>query len=90
MRAAIRHEIELAEIELATDLERLVTSMGAHPWSRGDWKSLANLFVRAMVSTVEAVLDAGEDDHAQKEVAERTRTQLRLVLIGALNWRSQP
>jgi len=90
VRAAIRREIELAEIELATDLERLVTSMGAQPWSREDWKALANLFVRAMVSTVEAVLDAGDDHRAQKEVAERTRTQLRLVLVGALNWHSQP
>jgi AcrR family transcriptional regulator len=90
VRAAIRHEIELAETELATDLEHLVTSMGASPWSGEDWKALANLFVRAMVSTVEAVLDAGDDGQAQKEVAERTRTQLRLVLVGALNWRSRP
>ncbi|MCY7395547.1 MAG: TetR family transcriptional regulator [Nocardioides sp.] len=90
VRAAIKREIDLAERELATDLEWLVTSMGASPWSPDDWKALSNLFVRAMVSTVEAVLVAGGDTRAQQEVAERTRTQLRLVLVGALNWESRP
>lgn len=90
VRTAIRHEIDLAELELAIDLERLVASMGARPWSPEDWKALANLFVRVMVATVEAVLVAGDDAHARKELAERTRTQLRLVLVGAHHWESQP
>lgn len=90
VRTAIRHEIDLAELELVVDLQRLVTATPAEPWSREDWKALANLFVRAMVSTVEAVLDAGDDPRARKELAERTRTQLWLVLVGALNWHRRP
>jgi len=61
VRTAIRHEIDLAELKLVTDLQRLVTAMGAEPWSREDWKALVNLFVRAMVFTVEAVPDARDD-----------------------------
>ena len=54
---------------------------------------LSNLIVTAMVSTAEQLLSTGarpERADAEKEIAETARTQLRMVLIGALNWESRP
>ena len=42
-----------------------------------------------MVSTAEQLLSTGARADAEKEIAETARTQLRMVLIGALNWRSR-
>ena len=77
------HEIELFERELATDLARLP---GTEHWSAEDLRVLSNLIVIAMVATAEDILASGPD--AEKEVVEQARTQLRMVLFGALNWRS--
>ncbi|MBZ5740575.1 TetR family transcriptional regulator [Nocardioides mangrovi] len=87
VRAAIRHQIELFERELATDLARLP---GTDVWSPEDLRVLANLIVTAMVATAEAILAAERRPDVEKETVERARTQLRMVLVGALNWRSQP
>ncbi|WP_370249542.1 TetR family transcriptional regulator [Nocardioides sp.] len=87
VRERIRDEIELCERELAVDLARLT---GPAPWSEHDLQVLANLMVTAMVATAEAVLlSAGRPD-MEKYVTERARTQLRMALIGALQWRSRP
>ena len=56
MRVAIRHQIELFERELATDLDRLP---GTDPWSADDLRILSNLIVTAMVATAEALIVAG-------------------------------
>ncbi|MFC7493749.1 MULTISPECIES: TetR family transcriptional regulator [unclassified Nocardioides] len=85
VRAAILHEIELFERELATDLARL---SGTGAWSTEDLRVLANLIVAAMVATAEAILGADGRPAAEQQVVERARTQLRMVLVGALNWRS--
>ena len=53
VREAIRHEIELCERELATDLARLP---GTDAWSAEDLRVLSNLIVTAMVATAEAIL----------------------------------
>jgi AcrR family transcriptional regulator len=82
VRTEIRHQIELFERELATDLDRLP---GTDPWSADDLRILSNLIVTAMVATAEALLSAGEA--AAEPIAETARTQLRMVLVGALNWR---
>jgi AcrR family transcriptional regulator len=87
VREAIRHEIELCERELATDLARLP---GTRHWSAEDLRILSNLIVMAMVATAEAILNAPARPDAEKELVERARTQLRMVLVGALNWQSRP
>lgn len=86
VRDAIRHQIELFERELATDLARLP---GTDGWSSDDLRVLSNLIVTAMVATAEAILGAAGRPGAEKEIVEQARTQLRMVLVGALNWRSQ-
>ena len=86
VREAIRHEIELCERELATDLARLP---GTDSWSAEDLRVLSNLIVTAMVATAEQIMEAAGRPDAEKQIAENARTQLRMVLIGALNWRSR-
>jgi AcrR family transcriptional regulator len=87
VRAAIRHEIELCERELATDLARFP---GTDQWSGEDLRVLSNLIVTAMVATAEAILGAAGRPDAERQLAETARTQLRMVLVGALQWRSEP
>jgi AcrR family transcriptional regulator len=87
VREAIRHEIELCERELATDLARLP---GTDAWSTEDLRTLSNLIVMAMVATAEAILSAPPRPDAEKQLVETARTQLRMVLVGALNWQSRP
>jgi len=86
VREAIRHEIELCERELATDLARLP---GTDAWSAEDLRILSNLIVMAMVATAEAILNAPPRPDAEKQVVETARTQLRMVLVGARNWQSR-
>ena len=71
--------------ELATDLARLP---GTDPWSAEDLRVLSNLIVTALVATAEAILSAPARPDAEKAIVETARTQLRMVLVGALNWRS--
>ncbi|MGB0100944.1 MAG: TetR family transcriptional regulator [Nocardioides sp.] len=87
VRDAIRDQIELFERELATDLDRLPVT---DHWSAEDLGVVSNLIVTALVATAEAILGAaGRPDH-EEYLVERARTQLRMVLIGAVNWRSRP
>ncbi len=85
VRAAVRHQIELVERELAADLARLTD---AERWSPEDLHVLSNLIVTAMVGTTEGIVSArpGQVD----AIVEQARTQLRMLLVGALNWRSRP
>ena len=48
---------------------------------------LANLIVTSVVATAEQVIHARPD--AEDRIVARARTQLRMVLVGALNWRSR-
>ena len=84
VREEIRHQIELFERELATDLARLP---GPAAWSPEDLHVLANLIVTSVVATAEQVIRAPPD--AEERIVARARTQLRMVLIGALNWESR-
>ena len=86
VRRAIRDQIALFEHELASDLARLP---GTDMWSARDLRILSDLIVTAMVSTAEAIL-AADGPAAEQELVEQARVQLRMVLIGALNWRSGP
>jgi AcrR family transcriptional regulator len=85
VREAVRREIELIERELAADLAGLP---GTAEWTAADLRVLANLMVTAMVATAEAILTASEPE-AERELVETARTQLRMVLVGALSWRSR-
>jgi AcrR family transcriptional regulator len=87
VRTAIRHHIEELERELAADLAGLP---GTDVWSAEDRRALSNLIVTAMVSTPESILSAGGRPDLEKQLVEQVRTQLRMVLVGALNWRSKP
>jgi len=84
VREEVRREIELCERDLAADLARLP---GTDEWSSEDLAIVSNLIVTAMVATAEAILGAADGAEEQRLVRV-ARTQLRMVLIGALNWRS--
>jgi AcrR family transcriptional regulator len=87
VRAAIRHELELFERELATDLARLPNSQ---TWSSDDLRIMANLIVSSMVSTAEAIISAPpERPDVEREIVRTAVTQLRMIVVGAANWRSR-
>jgi AcrR family transcriptional regulator len=83
VREAIRHQIELVEYELAADLARLTDP---EFWSQEDLRVLSNLIVTSMVGTAEAVLSARPEQ--EQALVEQARTQLRMLLVGGLHWRS--
>lgn len=85
VREEIRRQIELFERELAADLAR---NPGTRAWAPDDLHDLANLIVTSVVATAEQVINAPPD--AEDRIVARARTQLRMVLVGALNWRSRP
>ncbi len=86
VREAIRHQLELLERELATDLARLT---GSVDWSADDLRVMANLIVNAMVSTAEAVISAPpERPDIEREIVRTAELQLRMIVVGATNWRS--
>jgi len=84
VREEIRHQIQLFERELATDLVRLP---GTDSWSAEDLAVLSNLIVTSVVATAEQIITARPD--AEAAIVAQARTQLRMVLVGALNWRSR-
>lgn len=84
VREEIRHQIELFERELATDLARLP---GTDTWSPDDLRVLANLIVTSVVATAEQIVTSRPE--LEDDIVTRARTQLRMVLIGALNWESR-
>jgi AcrR family transcriptional regulator len=86
VRDAVRHEIELCERELATDIARIP---GTEAWSGEDLRVLSNLIVTTMVATAEQIIFATGRPGAEKQLVEAARTQLRMVLVGALNWSSR-
>jgi AcrR family transcriptional regulator len=88
VREAIRQELGLFERELATDVARLPAMQ---QWTTEDLRVLANLIVGAMVETAEAIMTAppGRPD-IEREVVRTAELQLRMVVVGAANWRSSP
>lgn len=85
LRRAIRSEIRLFSSELATDLSRFPNLSS---WTSEDLQMIAALMVNTMVSTAEALLDAGPDDPvAEAEVVRTAEKQLRLIALGIAEWR---
>jgi AcrR family transcriptional regulator len=88
VREAIRHELELFERELATDLARLPAVAA---WSSDDLRIMANLIVTAMVSTAESIISApAQRPDVEREVVRTAVQQLRMIVVGAANWESRP
>ncbi|GAA1938706.1 TetR family transcriptional regulator [Nocardioides hwasunensis] len=83
VRQAIRHEIELITRELSTDIAR---SGAAGQYSSADIRLLADLVVSFVVTTAERLV---EDPAAEARTLDEARTQLRMLLVGAVNWRSR-
>lgn len=86
VREAIDREISLFERELATDLARLP---GTDSWSAEDLRVVSNLIVNAMVAVVEQILRTRPGSGAEGAITATARKQLRMLFIGALNWKSR-
>lgn len=84
VRSAVRREFALFERELATDLARLPMDH----WSAADLHVLSRLIVVAMIGVAEEILESPERERAA--IRQRARTQLLIVIVGAMNWRSRP
>ncbi len=86
LRHAIRTEIRLFASDLATDLARFPY---LDRWGTEDLQLLAGLFVNAMVSIAEGILDAPpRDPTAEAEIIATAERQLRLIALGVPAWRS--
>lgn len=85
VRAAIDRDIEIFERELATDLAHQPI---LDQWSDSDLRTMANLIVISMVATAESLIETATDSIEERVITERTRTQLRMLLIGAVHWKS--
>jgi AcrR family transcriptional regulator len=80
VRHAVRHQLDLFERELATDLARL----SGPRWSSEDLQVVSALIVNVMVATVGDLLA----DEPRDAVTARTEKQLRMLVVGVLRWRS--
>ncbi|MFE7226147.1 TetR family transcriptional regulator [Nocardioides sp. NPDC057577] len=85
VREAIRREIELCERELATDLALMT---GTDTWTAKDLHVLSSLFVTVLVATAEQILSTSRPEQEEQIVAT-VRAQLRMLLIGVYQWRSE-
>jgi AcrR family transcriptional regulator len=83
VRTAVRQEFALFERELATDLARLPMEH----WSGDDLQVLSRLIVVAMIAVAEEILES--PDREREAIRRRARTELLIVIVGALNWRSR-
>lgn len=83
VRAAVRREFALFERELATDLARLPMDQ----WSAEDLQVLAHLIVVAMIGVAEEILESPTRERSA--IRQRARTELLIIIVGALNWRSR-
>lgn len=84
VRAAVRHQLELFERELATDLARIHE---LRTWSTEDLNVLANMIVALMFATTDELLVASAS-HVDA-VTRRAERQLRMLIVGIGQWRSK-
>jgi AcrR family transcriptional regulator len=86
LRHAIRSEIRLFSSELATDLARFP---GLRDWTTEDLHTLAGLLVNTMIAIVGAMVDAPvAAPEAEVGITRIAEKQLRMVMLGAGQWRS--
>ncbi|WP_435771228.1 TetR family transcriptional regulator [Nocardioides sp. SYSU DS0651] len=86
VRQAIDRGIELCERELAVDLSHLP---GTDQWSADDLRIVSSLIVGAMVVAAERLVAVEPGSPEEHRIAHTARMQLRMMLIGALNWKSR-
>lgn len=87
VREAIDRNIEMFERELATDLAHQPV-IGT--WSDRDLRTLANLIVSVLVVTTESLVKTEAGSPEEAGLADQARTQLRMLLTGAMGWKSRP
>jgi AcrR family transcriptional regulator len=86
LRHAIRSEIRLFSSELATDLARFPA---LREWTTEDLHTLAGLLVNTMIAIVGAMVDAPVvAPAAEADITRTAEKQLRMVMLGAGQWRS--
>lgn len=88
VQQAIATELRLFSSELAVDLGRfeLLTT-----WGSEDLRMMADLIVTAMLGTVLELLSVRPpDEDADAEIVDAARKRLRLIVLGAVGWRSKP
>ena len=87
VRAAIQRELELFISELAIVLAQLPHLDG---WSGEDVKMASGLFVRNMVYRAEQVVQTpdGRVD-LEEEIKRKARREMRLIVLGFKDWRSE-
>lgn len=84
LRFAIRREIALFVSELSTDLARFL-----HAMSTEDLQMSAALIVQTVIAATELMLDLPRGDDAElKRIYRRCEKQLRLIVMGAAQWKS--
>lgn len=83
IRRAIHHQLDLFADELAVDLGQFPV---VEAWSLEHRRMLASLIAETMIHMVAEMLDAGPG--GRDEVVSRTRDQMRLIMVGALAWRT--
>ena len=88
VQAAIATELRLFSSELAVDLSRFE---GLGDWTTEDLRMMAELIVTAMLGTVlELLAVRPPDPQADAEIVRAARKRLRLIVLGAVGWRSTP
>lgn len=85
VRAAVRHQLDLFEAEIATDFARMPGSVN---WSTEDLRISANLIVTGMVAAADRLLHVPPGSPQEAEIVAATEKQLRMLTVGARNWRS--
>jgi AcrR family transcriptional regulator len=83
VREAIRREIDQITRELATDVAR---TGATEQYSAADIALLSDLIVSFVVTMAERLV---EDPDSEDRTLSEARTQLRMILVGALSWRSR-
>lgn len=86
VQAAIATELRLFSSELAVDLGRFD---GLAEWTSEDLRMMAELIVTAMLGTALDLLAVRPTDPgADAEIVRTARKRLRLIVLGAVGWRS--
>jgi AcrR family transcriptional regulator len=86
LRHAIRAEVRVFTSELAADLARFAP---LRDWTTEDLQTLAGLLVNTMIAIVGAMVDAPvAAPAADADISRIAEKQLRMVMLGAGQWRS--
>ena len=85
IRAEIDSELRLLVSELSTDLAR---QLNTDTWTTEELKMLAGLMIGAMTRIVEQLLIDNRHDQNIVELIDLGEKQLRLILLGAAQWRT--